>query len=226
MAPSNPDIVWVGTGEANIFRSSQAGRASTSRSTPGRPGSTWDSPARTRSRASSSTRRTPDVVFVAAVRPRVDEQRRAWSLQDHRRRQDLGQGAVCRRHDRGHRPGDGPRRPGHAVRLTWQRIRLKWNDPRNFGGYGGSGRPQSTDGGQDVGAHQRGAARAEVQGTHRPRRVPVIGQTSCTPSSTTTRFRGDRPRKRGPTRTACPRPGSSKAQPSTARTTRGPRGRR
>ncbi len=25
LAPSNPDIVWVGTGEANIFRSSQAG---------------------------------------------------------------------------------------------------------------------------------------------------------------------------------------------------------
>ncbi|MCK7491542.1 MAG: hypothetical protein MZW92_07480 [Comamonadaceae bacterium] len=25
IAPSNPDIVWMGTGEANIFRSSQAG---------------------------------------------------------------------------------------------------------------------------------------------------------------------------------------------------------
>ncbi|MCJ7611570.1 MAG: hypothetical protein MUP19_04840, partial [Candidatus Aminicenantes bacterium] len=25
IAPSNPDIVWIGTGEANIFRSSQAG---------------------------------------------------------------------------------------------------------------------------------------------------------------------------------------------------------
>ena len=66
LAPSNPDIVWVGTGEANIFRSSMAG-AGVYKSTDA--GNTWTHMglAETHTIARILIHPTnPDIVFVAA----------------------------------------------------------------------------------------------------------------------------------------------------------------
>ena len=42
VAPSDPNIVWVGTGEANPVTRSPTVTASTNRPTAARPGATWD----------------------------------------------------------------------------------------------------------------------------------------------------------------------------------------
>ena len=94
VAPSNPDIVWVGTGEANIFRASMPGAGIYKSTDAGRRGSTWASPTRRRSRAIVVHPTNPDIVYVAAVGPRVDRQRDARRLQDDRRRPDVDEGAA------------------------------------------------------------------------------------------------------------------------------------
>ena len=45
VAPSNPDIVWVGTGEANIFRSSMAGSGIYKSTDAGETWPQWQNPA-------------------------------------------------------------------------------------------------------------------------------------------------------------------------------------
>jgi len=68
IAPSNPDIVWIGTGEANIFRSSQAG-AGVYKSTDA--GKTWQHMGLTDSYTIPRILihpANPDVVFVGEMR--------------------------------------------------------------------------------------------------------------------------------------------------------------
>ena len=54
VAPSVPDIVWVGTGEANLFRASMPGVGIYKSVDGGKRSRTWGSPTPRRSRASSS----------------------------------------------------------------------------------------------------------------------------------------------------------------------------
>ena len=67
MFQPNPDIVWVGTGEAATGRARRGATASTSRPTAAGLDSTWASRTRITSAASSSIPTNPDIVYVAAL---------------------------------------------------------------------------------------------------------------------------------------------------------------
>ena len=148
IAPSNPEIVWVGTGEANIFRSSQAG-CGIYKSTDG--GKTWahmglaDSYTIARIVVHPAN---PNIVYVAASG-------HEWT--------DNAERGVFKTIDGGktwakilfinERTGAidlvmDPEDSNTLYAATWQRMRLKWNDPRNFPGYSSSGIHKTTDGGQ------------------------------------------------------------------------------
>jgi len=148
IAPSDPNIVWIGTGEANIFRSSQAG-CGVYKSTDA--GKTWQH----MGLADTYTiprivihPKNPDIVYVAASG-------HEWTFNPERgvyKTTDGGKtwqkvlsvsseaGAIDLVMD--------PKDSETLFAATWQRIRLRWNDPRNKPDYTGSGIHRSTDGGK------------------------------------------------------------------------------
>ncbi len=148
ISPSNPEIVWVGTGEANIFRSSQAG-CGIYKSIDG--GKSWQHMGLTDTYTIARILvhpQNPDVVYVAASG-------HEWT--------DNSERGVYKTVDGGKtwekvlfissRTGAidlvmDPTQPDTLYAATWQRIRLKWNDPRNFTGYSESGIYKTTDGGK------------------------------------------------------------------------------
>jgi photosystem II stability/assembly factor-like uncharacterized protein len=148
VAPSNPNIVWMGTGEANIFRSSNAG-AGVYKSVDA--GHTWQHAGLTDTYTIPRIvihPTNPDIVYVAASG-------HEWTNNADRgvyKTNDGGKtwekilfvndktGAIDLVMD----PAD----PNTLYAATWQRMRMKWNDPRNFPDYSGSGLHKSTDGGK------------------------------------------------------------------------------
>jgi len=148
VAPSNPNIVWMGTGEANIFRSSQAGIGIYKSSDAGK---TWQH----MGLEDTSTiprivihPKNPDIIYVAAgghewtFNPsrgvfKTMDGGKSWEkvlyVNDKTGANDLVMDSVD---------------PETLYATTWQRIRLKWNDPRNFPDYNGSGVYKTTDGGK------------------------------------------------------------------------------
>ena len=148
VAPSSQNIVWMGTGEANIFRSSQAG-IGIYKSTDA--GKTWQhmglEDTYTIPRIVIHPK-NPDIVYVAA-------DGHEWTFNPNR--------GVFKTMDGGktwekilfvnEKTGANdivmdPSDPDTLYATTWQRIRLKWNDPRNFADYNGSGVWKTTDGGK------------------------------------------------------------------------------
>ena len=164
VAPSNPNIVWAGTGEANIFRSSQAG-IGVYKSTDA--GKTWQHMglADTYTIPRIVVHPTnPDVVYVAASG-------HEWTNNAQRgvfKTSDGGTtwqkvlfvndktGAIDLAMD----PSD----PNTLYASLWQRIRLKWNDPRNFPDYAGSGIFKSTDAGHTWTPINNGLPEAKSRG--------------------------------------------------------------
>ncbi|TSA15906.1 hypothetical protein D4R75_14295 [bacterium] len=148
VAPSDPNIVWVGTGEANIFRSSQAG-CGVFKSTDA--GKTWQHMGLTDTYTIARIiidPNNPDVVYVAASG-------HEWTFNNERgvyKTVDGGKtwqkvlfvneqtGAIDLVMD--------PANTETLYAATWQRTRLKWNDPRNRADYTGSGIHKTTDGGK------------------------------------------------------------------------------
>ena len=148
LVPSDPDIVWIGTGEANIFRSSMAG-AGVYKSVDA--GQNWQY----MGLAGTHTiprivihPSNPDIVYVAASG-------HEWT--------DNKERGVYKSTDGGttwekmlyinERTGaiDLVMDPSDTHTLyaaTWQRIRLKWNDPRNEPGYSESAIYKTTDDGE------------------------------------------------------------------------------
>jgi len=147
VAPSNQDIVWVGTGEANIFRSSMAG-AGVYKSVDGGDSWTHMGLAGTYTIARIIVHPTdPNTVYVAASG-------HEWTHDEYRglyKTTDGGESweRVLFIHDQVGvidlvmHPTD----PNTLYAATWQRIRDPWNDPRNEPQYGGSGIHKTTDGG-------------------------------------------------------------------------------
>jgi len=164
IAPSNPSIVWIGTGEANIFRSSQAG-AGVYKSTDA--GKTWQHMGLTDTYTIPRIvihPTNPDIVYVAASG-------HEWTTNAERgvyKTTDGGKtwakvlfvndqtGAIDLAMD----PAD----PNTLYAATWQRTRLKWNDPRNFPDYAGSGLHKSTDAGRTWAPINTGLPAAKFRG--------------------------------------------------------------
>ena len=117
IAPSAPDTVWVGTGEANLFRASMAG-VGIYKSTDG--GQTF-------THMGLSDTQTIGRILVHPTESghrlrrrlgaRVDRQRNARRFQDDRRRQDVAQGLLPEPADRRVGPGDGSLESGRHLRL-------------------------------------------------------------------------------------------------------------
>jgi photosystem II stability/assembly factor-like uncharacterized protein len=148
ISPQNSDVIWVGTGEANIFRSSQAG-CGIYKSTDA--GKTWTH----MGLADSSTiarividPQNPEVVYVAASGHEWTDnaERGVFKTVDGGRNWEKvlyineRTGAIDLAMD----PADSQT----LYACTWQRIRLKWNDPRVFPGYSSSGIHKTIDGGK------------------------------------------------------------------------------
>jgi photosystem II stability/assembly factor-like uncharacterized protein len=148
LAPSDQNIVWVGTGEHNIFRSSQAG-VGVFKSIDG--GKTWAhmglADTNTISRIVVHPA-NPDVVYVAAGGHewtknadrgvyRTKDGGKTWEkvlyVNDETGAYDLVM---------------DPRSSDTLYASMWQRTRQKWNDPRTFPGHTGSGLFKTTDGGR------------------------------------------------------------------------------
>ncbi len=148
VAPSDPNIVWYGTGEANIFRSSNAG-VGVYKTTDG--GKTWQHMglANTHTIPRIVIHPTaPDIVYVAAGGHEWtdNEERGVYKTIDGGKTWSkvLYVDAKTAANDLVMDPTD----PNVLYATTWQRVRHKWNDPRSEAGYTGSGIHKSTDGGK------------------------------------------------------------------------------
>ncbi|MCD6518163.1 MAG: hypothetical protein J7L72_12195 [Candidatus Aminicenantes bacterium] len=162
--PTNPQVLWVGTGEANIFRSSQNG-AGIYKSTDG--GKTWNHMGLADSLTIARIvvhPENPDTVYVAAGG-------HEWTDNEER--------GIYKTTDGGKTWNKifykGPRVGGYDLAMDpedsdtlyaalWQRIRLKWNDPRNFAGYDQSGIFKTTDGGKTWSPINNGLPEAKYRG--------------------------------------------------------------
>jgi photosystem II stability/assembly factor-like uncharacterized protein len=148
IAPSNPNIVWMGTGEANIFRSSDAGVGIYKSVDAGK---TWQH----MGLADTYTiprivihPADPDIVYVAASGHEwtTNAARGVYKTVDGGATWqkvlfvDDRTGAIDLVMD--------PTDPNMLYAATWQRTRLKWNDPRNLDGYSGSGIYKTVDAGK------------------------------------------------------------------------------
>ena len=147
VAPSNPDIVWIGTGEANLFRASMAG-VGIYKSTDG--GRTFAHSGLTDTHTISRVvvhPTNPDIVFVASTG-------HAWTDNEMRGvfKTTDGGGTWTKVFYRSPRTGAvdlvmDPSDPNTLYASMWQRIRRKWSDPRVEPGYNEGGIWKTTDGG-------------------------------------------------------------------------------
>jgi len=146
--PNDPDVVWVGTGEANIFRSSNAG-CGLFKTTDG--GKTWNLSGLENTFTIGRIRVNPknsDIVYVAATGHEwtPNEDRGLFKTTDGGKKwekvlyidQNTGVYDVVL----------DPRDPEIVYCTTWERIRLKWNDPRTYENTLNNGIWKSTDGGK------------------------------------------------------------------------------
>ncbi|MGH9371068.1 MAG: WD40/YVTN/BNR-like repeat-containing protein, partial [Vicinamibacterales bacterium] len=164
VAPSNPGIIWVGTGEANLFRASMAGVGIFKSTDAGR---SFTHAGLTDSHTIARILVHPtnaDIVYVAASG-------HAWT-DNHMR-------GVFKTTDGGHTWMKGlykssrtgaidlvmdPREPETLYAATWQRTRRKWSDPRVETGYDESGIWKTTDGGRTWTDASRGLPAARFRG--------------------------------------------------------------
>jgi hypothetical protein len=149
ISPSNPEIVWVGTGEANIFRSSNPG-CGVWKTTNG--GETWMHKGLEETFTISRILvhpENPDIVYVATPGHEWTENKERGLYKttdggDHWK-QILYKGPESGVND----IVMDPRDPEIIYASIWQRTRLKWNDPRTYDNYKNNGIWKSTDGGKN-----------------------------------------------------------------------------
>jgi len=149
IAPSNPEIVWVGTGEANIFRSSNAG-CGVWKTTDG--GKSWEHKGLEETFTISRILVHPknsDIVYVAASG-------HEWTQNKERGLFKTTDGGDSWEKILYKGPESGvndlvmdPRDPDILYATTWQRTRLKWNDPRTYENHKNNGLWKTTDGGKN-----------------------------------------------------------------------------
>ena len=146
--PGKPDCLWVGSGEANIFRSSMAGYGIYKTEDGGK---TWIHKGLEKTHTIARVLVHPKdhrIVYVAAGG-------NEWSDNPERgvyKTTDGGE-SWSRILYKNSRTGAvdlvmDPRDPDTLYAALWQRIRRRWNDPRNEAGYSESGIYKTTDGGK------------------------------------------------------------------------------
>jgi photosystem II stability/assembly factor-like uncharacterized protein len=164
VAPSNPDVVWVGTGESNLFRASMAG-VGVYKSSDG--GKTFVHAGLTDSHRIARIvidPAHPDVVYVAAAGHgwtdneargvfKTTDGGRTWSKIFYR---SARTGAIDLVMD----PSDS----STLYAAMWQRIRRKWSDPRVEPGYTEGGVWKSIDAGKTWIDANRGLPAPEFRG--------------------------------------------------------------
>ena len=164
VAPSNPDIVWVGTGEANIFRASMAGVGIYKSMDAGK---TWQhmglSDTQTISRIIVHPT-DPNIVYVAASG-------HEWTDNEMRGvfKTTNGGSTWTKIYYKSPRTGAidlvmDPKDPNTLYAAMWQRIRRKWSDPRVEPGYKEGGIVKTTDGGKSWTDSSAGLPAPEFRG--------------------------------------------------------------
>lgn len=164
LAPSNQDIIWVGSGEANIFRSSQHG-AGIYKSIDA--GKTWQHMglAGTLTIGRIVVHPTnPDIVYVAAGGHEWTDNKERGLFKT----TDGGKTWVNILYiDEKTGAFDLAMDPDDTETLyatAWSRIRPKWNDPRVMPGYMQSGVYKTTDGGANWKPINKGLPEAKFRG--------------------------------------------------------------
>jgi photosystem II stability/assembly factor-like uncharacterized protein len=162
--PSNPDILWVGTGEANIFRASMPG-VGIYKSTDA--GKTFQHMGLTDTQTIARILvhpTNPDIVYVAATGHEWtdNEMRGVFKTTD-------GGRTWTKILYRSPRTGAidlvmHPKDPNTLYAALWQRVRRKWSDPRVEPGYKESGIVKTTDGGKTWTEVNQGLPAAEFRG--------------------------------------------------------------
>lgn len=148
VAPSNPDHVWVGTGEANLFRASMAG-VGIYKSTDAGKSFTHMGLTDTQTIGRIVVHPTnPDIVYVAASG-------HEWTDNEMRGVFKTTDGGKTWNKVFYKSPRTGawdlvmdPSNPDVLYASMWQRIRRKWSDPRVEPGYDEGGIYKTTDGGK------------------------------------------------------------------------------
>ncbi len=148
VAPSNPAVVWVGTGESNLYRASMPGMG-VFKSTDG--GRTFAHSGLTDTRTVARIvvhPSNPDIVYVASAG-------HEWTDNETRGVFKTTDGGKSWKKVLYRSPRTGaidlvmdPSNPDVLYAAMWQRIRRKWSDPRAEPGYDESGIWKSTDGGE------------------------------------------------------------------------------
>jgi photosystem II stability/assembly factor-like uncharacterized protein len=148
VAPSNPDTVWVGTGEANLFRASMPGAGIYKSSDAGKT-FTHSGLTDTHTIARIIVHPAdPQTVYVAATGHgwtdnamrgvfKTTDGGKSWQKIFYRSERTGASDLVM-----------DPTDPRTLYVSMWQRIRRKWSDPRVEPGYGEGGVWKTTDGGQ------------------------------------------------------------------------------
>jgi photosystem II stability/assembly factor-like uncharacterized protein len=148
VAPSNPDIVWVGTGESNIFRSSYTG-VGMYKSTDN--AKTWQHVGLIDTGTIGRIvihPTDPNVVYVASAG-------QEWVENEMRGVYKTADGGKTWTHSLKISPKTGvndiamdPKDPNTLYAGAWQRQRRKWNDPRVEAGFSEGGIFKTIDGGK------------------------------------------------------------------------------
>lgn len=162
--PKNPDVVWVGTGEANIFRSSDAG-CGVYKTTDG--GKTCTLMGLENTQTIGRIRINPvntDIVYVASPG-------HEWTPNEERGLFKTEDGGKTWKKVLYVSPNTGvfdavldPRNPDIIYATTWERMRLKWNDPRTFAETRNCGVWKSADGGKTWKEINRGLPAPQYRG--------------------------------------------------------------
>jgi len=162
--PKNSSVVWVGTGEANIFRSSNAG-CGVFKTIDG--GKTWNLMGLENTYTIGRIRinpKNPDIVYVAATG-------HEWTPNEDRglfKTKDGGMTWIKSLYiDKNTGVADvvlDPNNPDIIYCTAWERMRLKWNDPRTYETTMNNGIWKSTDGGENWKKINEGLPSANMRG--------------------------------------------------------------
>jgi len=147
--PGNPDVVWAGTGEANIFRSSMAG-CGIYKTEDG--GENWSHMGLENTYTIARIVINPtntSVIYVAASGAEWTENTDRGVYKSSDGGQPWGKALYINERTGAIDLVMDPSDPDILYAATWQRIRKKWNDPRSEEKYSHSGIWKTTDGGDN-----------------------------------------------------------------------------